>query len=188
MKEGWADSLRIEEWQAIVECDKQFDGIFYYGVKTTRIFCKPSCPSREPKRTNVFIFNEPSEAIHEGFRPCKRCQPADAHGRSREDEIIEETLSYIESRYHENLCLTSLAELMFINQYHLHRMFKKKMNVTLGEYVTDFRLTKAKQLLLSTELTITEIGLRTGFSSPSHFSYTFRKNTQVSPKAYRNRT
>jgi len=66
-------------WKAIVECDSSYDGTFYYGLRTTKIFCKPSCKSKTPNRENVGIFATPENARRAGLRPCKRCRPDDSH-------------------------------------------------------------------------------------------------------------
>ena len=64
-----------EKWQALISCDKDYDGLYFYGVKTTGIFCRPSCKSRMPIRDNVIFFHNSRKAIEMGFRPCKRCRP-----------------------------------------------------------------------------------------------------------------
>jgi AraC family transcriptional regulator of adaptative response / methylphosphotriester-DNA alkyltransferase methyltransferase len=62
-------------WDATVSCDKEYDGAFFYAVKTTGIFCRPSCKSRVPNKDNVSFFLNASEAQKAGYRPCKRCRP-----------------------------------------------------------------------------------------------------------------
>jgi AraC family transcriptional regulator of adaptative response / methylphosphotriester-DNA alkyltransferase methyltransferase len=67
--------LDIEKWQAVISCDSNYDGIFFYGVKTTGIFCRPSCKSKTPLRGNVIFFDNIANALEIGLRPCKRCCP-----------------------------------------------------------------------------------------------------------------
>lgn len=72
------ESIKIqdmEKWQAVASCDSKYDGMFFYGVKTTGIFCRPSCKSRTPIRANVIFFDNVVNAIEAGFRSCKRCCP-----------------------------------------------------------------------------------------------------------------
>jgi AraC family transcriptional regulator, regulatory protein of adaptative response / methylphosphotriester-DNA alkyltransferase methyltransferase len=64
-----------EKWEAVIKCDKTYDGQFFYGVKTTGIFCKPSCSSKTPLRKNCEFFDEIDKAYTSGLRPCKRCRP-----------------------------------------------------------------------------------------------------------------
>jgi len=64
-----------EKWNSIVNCDSFYDGVFYYGVRTTGIFCRPSCKSKEPLKKNVVFFDRIEDAYSYGLRPCKRCRP-----------------------------------------------------------------------------------------------------------------
>ncbi len=64
-----------EKWQAVVNCDKGYDGLFFYGVTTTGIFCRPACRAKTPRRENVVFFGNAEQAIEAGFRPCKKCRP-----------------------------------------------------------------------------------------------------------------
>jgi len=64
------------KWKAVIENDKSFDGYFFYAVKSTGIFCRPSCRSRPPLQNNVEFYDTSAEAINAGYRPCKRCLPA----------------------------------------------------------------------------------------------------------------
>jgi methylphosphotriester-DNA--protein-cysteine methyltransferase len=66
-------------YDALLRRDTTFEGIFYVGVKTTRIFCRPACPARKPKPENVEYFGTPSDALYAGYRPCARCQPLNEH-------------------------------------------------------------------------------------------------------------
>ncbi|WP_442870390.1 Ada metal-binding domain-containing protein [Aneurinibacillus sp. Ricciae_BoGa-3] len=79
--------MKAEFWQAIVDCDQDYDGEFYYGVLTTGIFCRPSCKSRLPKINNVKLFQSIEDAENEGFRPCKRCRPQLLVNRSSAEEL-----------------------------------------------------------------------------------------------------
>ena len=76
-------------WQAVAAGDELYDGRFYYGVKTTKIFCRPSCSSNLPKRENVVYFNSSAEAEDAGYRPCKRCRPEVSGVYSPEQELLE---------------------------------------------------------------------------------------------------
>lgn len=77
-------------WKAVSSCDNSYDGIFFYAVKTTRIFCRPSCKSRTPLPENVVYFPVFSMAMEKGFRPCKRCRP-DLLEAPNEDSVMEVT-------------------------------------------------------------------------------------------------
>ena len=104
-----ANTMTDERWHAIVHNDSSFDDKFYYGVKTTGIFCRPSCKSRVPNIDNVKIFQNTEEALSENFRPCKRCKP---NGLTLPNEDwVTQIEEYIDNHYSEPLTLENLADM-----------------------------------------------------------------------------
>ncbi|MFB8374415.1 bifunctional transcriptional activator/DNA repair enzyme AdaA [Paenibacillus taichungensis] len=179
------NSVPIDEkqWNAIINNDSSFDGKFYYGVKTTGIFCRPSCKSKAPKYENVSIFNNPEEALALHFRPCKRCKPTGE--RVPDQEWITVVTDYIEHHFAEPLTLDILANVSHGSPYHLHRVFKRITGLTPVEYIQEKRVTEARKLLGSTELTVTDIGRQVGIANPAYFITVFRKHTGSTPANYR---
>lgn len=176
-------SVSDEQWQAIITNDGSFDGQFYYAVATTRIFCRPSCKSKPPKRENIGFFLSPSEAISAGFRPCKRCKPTGA--RLPDEEWVSIVTEYIDHHYKETLTLDRLARLSHGSPYHLHRTFKRVTGMTPVEYVQEVRISAAKALLLSSDISVTSVGASAGMSNTSYFITLFKKKTGLTPEAYR---
>ena len=131
-----------EKWQAIIGNDASYNNQFFYGVKTTRIFCKPSCKSRVPKKENVRIFQSAEEALTAKFRPCKRCKPTNE--RLPENEWVALITEYISRNYNKKLTLETLAEISHGSPYHLHRTFKKIIGITPVEYIHQLRINMAK--------------------------------------------
>lgn len=172
-----------EQWNAIIHGDSSCDGQFFYAVKTTGIFCRPSCKSREPKKDNVLVFMTVDAAIEAGFRACKRCRPDQF--RWPAEELVHRTKEYIEAHYSEPLTLGGISKALHINQYHLHHVFKRMAGLTPVEYLLHKRLTEAKELLEDTDLNVTEVAVSVGFISASHFSTVFRKQFGQSPSVYR---
>jgi AraC family transcriptional regulator of adaptative response / methylphosphotriester-DNA alkyltransferase methyltransferase len=76
-----------DKWQAVIECDKSYDGLFFYGVVTTGVFCRPSCRSKSPLRNNVLFFNGLDDAVKAGFRPCKKCRPDNDENKWHRGEL-----------------------------------------------------------------------------------------------------
>ncbi|KOY16654.1 bifunctional transcriptional activator/DNA repair enzyme AdaA [Paenibacillus xylanivorans] len=179
------DSVPIDEkqWNAIIHNDSNFDGKFYYGVKTTGIFCRPSCKSKTPKYENVSIFNNPEEALARHFRPCKRCKPTGE--RVPDQEWISVVTDYIEHHFAEPLTLDILANVSHGSPYHLHRVFKRITGLTPVEYIQEKRVTEARKLLESTSFTVTDIGRQVGIANPAYFITVFRKHTGCTPTNYR---
>ncbi|MEK4538008.1 bifunctional transcriptional activator/DNA repair enzyme AdaA [Peribacillus sp. FSL K6-1552] len=170
-------------WKAIVVCDAAYDDHFLYGVKTTGIFCRPSCKSRVPNKENVQIFKNANMALEENFRPCKRCKPEGLNLPT--DEWIEQITEWIEQHYSEPLTLNTLADISHGSPYHLQRLFKRVKGLSPTEYIQQLRLEKAIRMLESSEQPVTEIGLAVGFSSTPYFITLFKKNTGYTPSGYR---
>ncbi|WP_025027558.1 bifunctional transcriptional activator/DNA repair enzyme AdaA [Caldalkalibacillus mannanilyticus] len=172
-----------EYWNAIITNDESYDGVFLYGVKTTYIYCRPSCKSKEPKIENVVIFNHQTDATHNHFRPCKRCKP-DLQIHPNE-EMINELVAWIQINYHEFITLEKLASISNISPFHLQRMFKHSKNMSPLDYINKIRIEKAIHVLINTDKSITLIAMEIGFSNPSYFSTFFKRETGFTPGMFR---
>lgn len=175
--------LTRERWNAIVGNDPAYDGEFFYAVKTTGIFCRPSCKSRPPKMENIRLFENAEQALSENFRPCKRCRPTGQ--RLPDDEWIQLVTDYIDNNYSASLDLQTLAEVSHGSPYHLHRTFKKIKGVTPVEYIQQIRIAKAKQQLLHSGLEIAKVGASVGMANTAYFITLFKKRIGVTPAQYR---
>jgi AraC family transcriptional regulator, regulatory protein of adaptative response / methylphosphotriester-DNA alkyltransferase methyltransferase len=172
-----------EYWKAIVECDPAYDETFLYGVKTTGIYCRPSCKSREPKKENVQLFKNSYMALEANFRPCKRCKP-EGHTQPNED-WVGQIAGWLDVHYSEPITLETLAELFHGSPFHLQRLFKKVKGMSPTEYIQKVRLEKAMALLDESEMTVTEIASSVGFRSTSYFVTLFKEKFGCTPAAYR---
>jgi AraC family transcriptional regulator of adaptative response / methylphosphotriester-DNA alkyltransferase methyltransferase len=123
-------------------------------------------------------------AINEGFRPCKRCRP-DLLEPPNEEDVILTAQSIIEKEYASALTLDQLSKQVGMSKYHLHRTFKKIVGVTPMEYMTKIRISKSAELLMQTDLSITQIAHEVGYRSSSHFNVIFRNHLGCSPTVYR---
>lgn len=175
--------LTSERWNAVIHNDPAYDGKFFYAVKSTGIFCRPSCKSRPPKIENIRLFDTAEQALAAHFRPCKRCKPTGE--RMPDDEWIQLVTEYIEQNYGANLTLKVLAEASHGSPYHLHRTFKRVTGLTPVEYTQQVRINKAKQLLLQSELEISKIGASVGMANTSYFITLFKRLTGLTPAQYR---
>lgn len=170
-------------WRAIIECDDAYDNIFFYGVETTRIFCRPSCKSKIPHKDNVHIFKNAYLALEENFRPCKRCKPDELYLPA--EEWVKQITIYIDQNYHKNLTLNRLAEISHGSPYHLQRLFTRIKGVSPTEYTQQVRLEKALLLLETTDMQIAEVGFSVGFLNTPYFSTLFKNKIGCTPMAYR---
>ena len=130
--------LKNERIQAILERDDKSDGEFVYGVTSTKIYCRPSCPSRRPKPENIIIFDNPQMAEETGYRPCKRCNPKHYHPPN--EALVEQITNYIALHLEEKLTLNRLASEFNISKYHLQRTFKSVLGITPRQYIESKRL------------------------------------------------
>ncbi|MGX9134652.1 bifunctional transcriptional activator/DNA repair enzyme AdaA [Rummeliibacillus sp. JY-2-4R] len=175
--------LTDEKWQAIIDNNASYNNIFFYAVKTTGIFCKPSCKSRVPKRENVCIFTNAEQALQANFRPCKRCKPTNE--KLPDSEWIALVTKYIDKNYANKLTLDSLADIAHGSPYHLHRTFKKITGVTPVEYIQIIRLNEAKKYLTQTNKTIEKISKYVGLPNTSYFITLFKEKMGLTPAQFR---
>jgi len=173
------------QWQAILANDASQDGHFIYAVVTTRIFCRPSCKSRPPKRENVLVFATAEQARAAHFRPCKRCKPEGL--RLPDQEWVEQIADYIDRHYPNKLTLEMLAEECHGSPYHLQRTFKRVMQMTPTEYLVRRRIDEAKRALAERESqrTVAEIAREVGIGSSAYLITLFKKMTGITPNEYR---
>lgn len=177
------ETMTDEKWQAIINNDASYDGQFFYAVKTTGIFCRPSCKSRPPNKENIGLFQTAEQALSGKFRPCKRCRPTGQ--RLPDDEWISVVTDYIDRNYMENLTLDVLAAVSHGTPYHLHRTFRKVTGMTPVDYIQHKRIEQAKGQLCTTTKAIADIGLGVGLSNTSYFITLFKKKTGFTPAGYR---
>jgi AraC family transcriptional regulator of adaptative response / methylphosphotriester-DNA alkyltransferase methyltransferase len=175
--------LTDEKWQAIINNDKSYNNQFFYAVKTTGIFCKPSCKSRIPKKENVRIFQSADHALFAKYRPCKRCKPTNE--RLPDSEWVDLITQYIDKNYRERLTLEILADISHGSPYHLQRTFKKIIGRTPVEYIQQVRINSAKNYLLHSDRAITDVAKTVGISNTPYFITLFKKITGHTPAQYR---
>ncbi|WDZ54903.1 bifunctional transcriptional activator/DNA repair enzyme AdaA [Paenibacillus polymyxa] len=177
-------NLSFEEmWGKIIACDRTYDGLFFTAVKTTRIYCRPSCRSKKPKKINVEFYFDLDKVEKAGFRACKRCQPHTDH--SPYIRLVQNVVTFLVNHYKEKLVLQDIADHIGISSFYLDRIFKQETAETPRTYLEKIRVDKAAYLLKSTNLTNLEICYETGFQSPSHFYKAFRSLNHCSPSEYR---
>lgn len=177
------DSSQMEKWNAVLRNDASYNDQFYYAVKTTGIFCRPSCKSRPPNQDNIAYFDTADQAKSAGFRPCKRCKPT--RERMPDEEWIAAATAYVDLHYMNVLSLEALAEALHGSPYHLHRTFKRIKQLTPVAYIQQVRIEAAQRLLLDTDLTVSDIGARVGLPNTPYFITLFKKKTNQTPASYR---
>lgn len=175
-----------EQWLAIKNKDRNYDGVFFYGLKTTKILCRPSCPSRPCRAKNVIIFQSLEDGLEKGFRPCLRCRPDELEWNGAREDLVKKAKAYVEKNYRKKFSLEDIAGALFVNKSYLLRSFKSLTGITLLQYHNCVRCLAAKELLARPELTISYISNAVGYSTASHFSKVFKKTVGCTPFEYRN--
>lgn len=122
-----------EAWTATSERDRRYDGIFFFAVRTTGIYCRPSCPARRPHRENVEYFATAAAARAAGYRACRRCHPDSAQGTPAE-EAVEQARAFIDAHLDETITLERLANEVHFSPTHLQRTFKRFVGISPKEY------------------------------------------------------
>ncbi len=169
-------------WALVAARDRRADGQFVYAVRTTGIYCRPSCPSRRPAPSHVEYFAAPAAAAAAGFRACMRCRP-DAPVADPWVEKIRRACVYL-SNVDGHPALTVLARRLGGSPYHLQRNFKRIVGVSPREFADACRLTKVKQRLRE-GFDVTDALLAAGYGSSSRFYERAASRLGMPPARYR---
>jgi len=171
-------------YRALRSHDARFDGRFFVGVRTTRIYCRPVCTARVPHRENCRYFPSAAAAESQGFRPCLRCRPELAPGFAAVDanrRLAQSAASLIEDGRLTDARLPDLAAALGVTDRHLRRVFQEEFGVSPVEYAQTQRLLLAKRLLTDTRLPVIDVAMSSGFASLRRFNDLFRKRYRMTP-------
>jgi AraC family transcriptional regulator of adaptative response/methylated-DNA-[protein]-cysteine methyltransferase len=169
-----------EAWAAFERRDRSWDGRLVGGVRTTGIYCRPSCPARRPKRENVEFFATTASARAAGYRACLRCLPDDV---SREDAALGKAFRLLASA-EEAPSLDALAAAAGYSPHHFHRLFKRATGVTPAAYSRNLRSRRAEAALAG-NARITDAIYDAGYSGPARFYADAGKRLGMTPSAWR---
>jgi len=176
MSSGNQDS----RWQAVMARDASRDGVFVFAVTSTGVYCRPSCPSRRPRRERVRFFSQPDEAERAGFRACLRCRPRDANSRAK---TVESICRFLREHTDEPVTLAALGERFGMNPFHLQRVFKSVLGVSPREFVDAIRMKSFKSQLRSGR-SVTDAIYEAGFGSSSRLYERSGPQLGMTPATY----
>jgi AraC family transcriptional regulator of adaptative response / DNA-3-methyladenine glycosylase II len=188
---GEGDTLGLDRAaldRARMSRDPRFDGKFFIAVTSTGIYCRPICPVRSPKATNIRYFATAAAAAAAGFRPCLRCRAEAAPGTpawSGTSTIVRRALKLIDDGVLDHGSVDQLADHVGIGPRHLHRLFLEHVGASPTAVAQTRRLNFAKRLLDETRLPISDIVAAAGFSSVRRFNAAIRNAYQRSPRELR---
>ena len=170
-------------WRAVMARDARADGAFVYSVRSTGVYCRPSCPARRAKPANVKFHASPKDAERAGFRPCKRCKPDEVGLKERHAAIVATICRFIESA--ERIpSLDELARKVRMSPHHFHRVFKSVSGLTPHAYARDVRATRVRNALVR-ERSVTHAIYDAGFNTNSRFYAASDRMLGMKPSAYR---
>ncbi|MEW5874249.1 MAG: bifunctional DNA-binding transcriptional regulator/O6-methylguanine-DNA methyltransferase Ada [Candidatus Zixiibacteriota bacterium] len=170
-------------WEAVEQRDPAADGQFVYAVASTGIFCRPTCPSRRPKRDRVVFFDTTTEARRAGYRACARCNPEGDSSAARQSRLIEEACAMIRGS-ERMLSLADLARQAGLSESHFHRLFRRTMGVTPRGYRASLMIEKAKGSLRDGD-SVAGAMFDAGFSSSSRFYEAGASRMGMTPRKLR---
>lgn len=168
-------------WQAVQRKETKFEGLFFTCVKTTKIFCKPTCTARLPKRENVEFVRTWQEAENNGFRACLRCQPKLEITVNPQVGAVLQACELLETE--ESISLENLSEELKISPYHLQRTFKEIIGVSPKKYAENLRLQKFKSEIKQGSGVVTAM-YESGYSSSSRLYENITDKLGMTPKTY----
>jgi AraC family transcriptional regulator of adaptative response/methylated-DNA-[protein]-cysteine methyltransferase len=180
---GSAERISARRWQAVVDRDTSLDGAFVFGVSSTGIFCRPSCPAKRARRENVRFFDHALQAERAGYRACLRCRPKAVDGNPQ-SALVRAMCRYIEQHIEDRLTLGLLAKEFRRSPFHLQRTFKSVLGVSPKAYIDAVRLRQVKQNLQAGHDVTTAL-YAAGYGSSSRLYERTATQLGMTPEKYR---
>jgi len=176
-----------QQWQIVAQRSRAHDGAFFYAVRTTGIYCRPSCPSRRPRRESVEFFSNSTEAERAGYRACRRCRPTEVAAAVQAVAAARQLIdTAMEQGSDARLTLAELAAQVGLSPFHLQRVFKQEVGVSPREYRQAARVQRLKQQIRAGE-PVTGAIYAAGFGSSSRVYEKAGQELGMTPGQYRRR-
>jgi len=179
-----APALDDRRWTRVLARDRDADGSFVYAVTTTGVFCRPSCPSRRPRRDNVRFFTAASDAERAGFRACLRCRPGGARPVSAGARAVSNAAAYLRAHATEPVALATLADRVGLSPSHLQRVFTAQTGLSPREFQAACRAEHFRSAL-RTGRDVTTATYDAGYGSPSRVVARRPTGPGLTPSVYR---
>jgi AraC family transcriptional regulator, regulatory protein of adaptative response / methylated-DNA-[protein]-cysteine methyltransferase len=175
------DVISNVAWHAVVKKDRHYDGKFVYAAVTTGIYCRPSCPARNPQRRNTLIFLTGEEAERQGYVACLRCHP---NSLTPAEKSIKATLDYIEAHLDQTITLTTLSQVSGLSPHHLQETFKRIVGLSPKAFCNARRIARFKQYLRAGQ-SISSACYEVGYGSSRALYEKTKKGLGMTPAVYR---
>jgi AraC family transcriptional regulator of adaptative response/methylated-DNA-[protein]-cysteine methyltransferase len=171
-----------QAWVAVLRRDRSYDGAFVYAVKTTGVYCRPSCPSRRPRRENVAFYSDGAAAHQHGFRACRRCRPDD--DATSAQVMVANARAYLEQHVDEPVTLDQVARAAGVSPFHLQRTFTRELGVSPKRYHTALRAARFRSALRR-GAPVLDAAFEAGFGASSRAYETAPGYFGMTPALYR---
>ncbi len=168
----------------MLQRDRRFQHLFVYGVRSTGVYCRPTCASRRPRREQVSFFAGPEAAERAGFRACRRCRPAESAFRDPQADLVKRLCRYIDAHIDEQITLPQLSREAALSEFHLQRTFKRVLGVSPLQYARVRRLLNLKSHLKRGD-DVTSAMYAAGYGSSSRLYENASSQLGMTPGAYR---
>jgi AraC family transcriptional regulator, regulatory protein of adaptative response / methylated-DNA-[protein]-cysteine methyltransferase len=168
-------------WDAVLKKDRRYDGKFVYAAVTTNIYCRPSCPARNPQRRNALVFLTAAEAERQGYVACLRCHP---NSLTPAEECIKAALDYIETHLDQTITLTTLSQVTGFSPHHFQETFKRIVGLSPKAFCDARRIARFKQYLRAGQ-SISSACYEVGYGSSRALYEKTKKGLGMTPAAYR---
>jgi AraC family transcriptional regulator of adaptative response/methylated-DNA-[protein]-cysteine methyltransferase len=182
---AFGSSSDEEFWHAVENRNPRFDGLFVVGVRSTGIYCRPSCPSRRPKRENVTFFRLPETAERAGFRSCLRCKPNDVVTTDAQVQMVQRVCRIIESNSDAAATLDQLGAQIGVSPFHLQRVFKRLTGVTPRQYAEAGKAAAFRAGVRKSGASVSGAMYDAGYSSSSRLYERASAELGMTPATYR---
>ena len=169
-------------WQAVSARDARYDGAFVYAVRSTGVYCRPSCPSRRPRRERVVFFGAPEAAEREGFRACRRCDPRGVPGTAA-SRLIRQACQLMEQDSEDPIRVASVARQMGVSTFRLERVFRRMVGISPMAYAQSIRLRRFK-IRLREGSDVTSAIYEAGYGSSSRLYEKSNGHLGMTPATY----
>ncbi len=169
-------------WQMVEERKPAADMLFVYAVRTTGIYCRPSCPSRRPLRASVEFFATSDLAERAGYRACKRCAPGETHPQAH---MLTQACDYIERNIDSTIKLDRLGKSVGLSAFHTQKLFRRYLGISPRQYQQARRMESFRKSLLSSD-SVTTAMYEAGFASSSRLYASANEHLGMTPTTYRN--
>lgn len=171
------------DWQAVLQRDPNFEELIFYGVRSTKIYCRPTCPSRKPNRHQVYFFDSAQAAEAAGYRPCKRCEPQHVIAPNSNIAKVLVICRYLDVHVEHIPTLAQLGHYVGMSPTHLQRSFKQIIGVTPFQYADARRIERFKQRIQQGNM-IADALYETGYGASSRLYEKAPKQLGMTPAVY----